>query len=52
MPQLSPMLSFLMFSVVTLLYLALLSGVSKKAPYVGHTKMEKSVSSSSLFYFN
>nr|UYI30958.1 ATP synthase subunit 8 [Ceratosoma sp. HG0001] len=50
MPQLSPMLGFLMFITVLLSYVVLLCGLSKKVPFINQTKLTKS-SSKSLYYF-
>nr|YP_009271543.1 ATP synthase F0 subunit 8 [Hypselodoris festiva]ANX10023.1 ATP synthase F0 subunit 8 [Hypselodoris festiva] len=42
MPQLSPMLSFLIFITILFFYIVLLSGLSKKFPFIHQTKMSKS----------
>nr|YP_010429302.1 ATP synthase F0 subunit 8 [Goniobranchus leopardus]USQ67481.1 ATP synthase F0 subunit 8 [Goniobranchus leopardus] len=50
MPQLSPMLGFLMFMVVLFAYLILLCGLSKKTPFITTTKLSKSSKSSFSFF--
>nr|YP_010574764.1 ATP synthase F0 subunit 8 [Verconia nivalis]UZI00335.1 ATP synthase F0 subunit 8 [Verconia nivalis] len=49
MPQLSPMLGFLMSATVLFFYVILLCGLSKKNSHVSPTKLGKS--SKSSFYF-
>nr|YP_010373204.1 ATP synthase F0 subunit 8 [Cadlina olgae]UPI11670.1 ATP synthase F0 subunit 8 [Cadlina umiushi] len=50
MPQLSPMLGFLMFIFVLTFYLILLCGLSKKNPFILSTKMSKSNKISASFF--
>nr|YP_010429315.1 ATP synthase F0 subunit 8 [Glossodoris acosti]USQ67494.1 ATP synthase F0 subunit 8 [Glossodoris acosti] len=50
MPQLSPMLGFLMFIMVLSAYFILLSSLSKKAPFVLTTKQKKSSQGSFGFF--
>nr|YP_010121341.1 ATP synthase F0 subunit 8 [Ceratodoris hiroi]QRC77956.1 ATP synthase F0 subunit 8 [Ceratodoris hiroi] len=51
MPQLSPMLGFVMFLVVLSLYIVLLCGMSKKTPFLKTSKMGKS-NKMSFHFFN
>nr|YP_010429289.1 ATP synthase F0 subunit 8 [Polycera hedgpethi]USQ67468.1 ATP synthase F0 subunit 8 [Polycera hedgpethi] len=50
MPQLSPMLGFVMYTVVLGSYLVLLCSLSKKSPFVSNTKMSKSDKLSFSFF--
>nr|YP_009445806.1 ATP synthase F0 subunit 8 [Hypselodoris apolegma]ATX68394.1 ATP synthase F0 subunit 8 [Hypselodoris apolegma] len=42
MPQLSPMMGVLMFATILFFYIMLLSGLSKKIPFIKHTHVKKS----------
>nr|YP_010373178.1 ATP synthase F0 subunit 8 [Cadlina japonica]UPI11644.1 ATP synthase F0 subunit 8 [Cadlina japonica] len=50
MPQLSPMLGFLMFIFILAFYLVLLCGLSKKSPFIMPTKVSKSNKISVSFF--
>nr|YP_010373191.1 ATP synthase F0 subunit 8 [Cadlina koreana]UPI11657.1 ATP synthase F0 subunit 8 [Cadlina koreana] len=50
MPQLSPMLGFLMFIFILTFYIILLCGLSKKNPFIMSTKVAKS-NKKSIFFF-
>nr|YP_009378960.1 ATP synthase F0 subunit 8 [Nembrotha kubaryana]ARI43828.1 ATP synthase F0 subunit 8 [Nembrotha kubaryana] len=52
MPQLSPMLGFLIFASTLGCYFILLCSLSKKTPFVIPTKLSKSEKLSLLFFSN
>nr|YP_010574725.1 ATP synthase F0 subunit 8 [Triopha modesta]UZI00296.1 ATP synthase F0 subunit 8 [Triopha modesta] len=50
MPQLSPMLGFVMFAVILSSYVVILCNLSKKTPFVAPTKLSKSEKLSFSFF--
>nr|YP_010373165.1 ATP synthase F0 subunit 8 [Aldisa cooperi]UPI11631.1 ATP synthase F0 subunit 8 [Aldisa cooperi] len=50
MPQLSPMLGFVMFIFILSFYVVLMSAMNKKTPFISKTEMNKSKKISMSFF--